>query len=55
MVVRWYALALGIFEVFEAWTMKEDIYILDMWLWEALLPSYITNDLLLVPKSPLKR
>ena len=54
MVVRGYALELGSFEVFESLTMKEDIWILDMWLWEALLPSYITNDLLLLPKRPLK-
>jgi hypothetical protein len=54
MVMRWYASTLGRFEVFEALTMKEDIWMLDTWLWEALLPSYITNDLLLVPKRPLK-
>jgi hypothetical protein len=34
--------------------MKEDIWILDTWLWEALLPSCITNDLLLVPKHLVK-
>jgi hypothetical protein len=54
MVVRWYALTLGRFEVLEALTMKEGIYMLDTWLWKAVLPSYITNDLLLVPKLPLK-
>jgi hypothetical protein len=54
MVVRWYALELGRFEVFEPLTMKEDIWMLDTWLWEALLPSYITNDTLLVPQRPLK-
>jgi hypothetical protein len=34
--------------------MKEDIWMLDTWLSEALLPSYITKDFLLVPKRPLK-
>jgi hypothetical protein len=29
MVMRWYALALGRFDVFEALTMKEDIWMLD--------------------------
>jgi hypothetical protein len=47
-------LKLGSFEVFEPLTMKEDIWILDTWLWQALIPSCITNDLLLVPKRPIK-
>jgi hypothetical protein len=34
--------------------MKEVVGMLDMWLWEAFLHSYITNNLLLVPKRPLK-
>jgi hypothetical protein len=54
MVVRWYALELGRFEVFEALTMKEDIWMLETWLWEVLLPSYIISNLLQLPKCPLK-
>jgi hypothetical protein len=32
MVVRWYALELGCFEVLDALNMKEGIYMLDTWL-----------------------
>jgi hypothetical protein len=34
--------------------MKEVVGMLDMWLWEAFILPSITNDLLLVPKRPLK-
>jgi hypothetical protein len=34
--------------------MKEMVIFLDIWLWEAPPLSSITNELLFVPKRPLK-
>jgi hypothetical protein len=54
LVVRLICIGTRSFEEVEALTMKEVTWMLDMWLSEAFQHSSIHNDLLLVPKCPLK-